>query len=134
MKVIERDDERLVHHVLDVRRSPQNVASVDHAPHYVCNRVGEPMRALPTLVAYERSNAYRDGKSGQIIDQHGQLTVPNSHERERITGYPAGCTAAPGVTESQRHGLTGRCMDAYCLETYLAVCMAIVWPPAQPYF
>jgi hypothetical protein len=52
-------------------------------------------------------------------------TEPDPEERERALGYAPGTTAAPGVTASQRHIVTGRCMDATALESLLALSIAL---------
>jgi hypothetical protein len=50
---------------------------------------GQPVEALPTLVATLRSWSFRDKGSGPLWD--GRTWVePNADERERIMGYPTG--------------------------------------------
>jgi hypothetical protein len=55
----------------------------------------------------------------------GQPTEPSPDERERALGYNTGATAAPSVTEQQRHTITGRCMDAYAMQSLLALCLGL---------
>jgi hypothetical protein len=87
---------------------------------------GQPRRVWPTLVAYPLSRAFLPGMGGSIwVASTGQHTEPSPDERERAIGYPTGATAAPGVTEQQRHTITGRCMDAYAMQSLLALCLAL---------
>jgi hypothetical protein len=123
--VITRDPRQIVNDILDPGRTTQDVTSFDQPPHFRVNVPGQPMRALPTLVAYIGSHAYREGKPGMIIGRDGHLTVPNIQERETILGYPRNCTAAPGITDAQRHGITGRCMDGNVMERLFAIYKSI---------
>ena len=55
--------------------------------------------------------------------------------REVALGYPAGSTGAPGISDAVRHEITGRAMDAYCMQFLLAVCSALAqagFGPTQP--
>lgn len=129
---------RTVQQVLDPGRSCKEVQRDDAPPFYCCNKVGQPMQALPTLMATVGSYAFRDQGPGLIWDQRqGKWTEPNPDERERAMGFTAGTTAAPGVSALVRHQVLGRCMDCNTVVALVAVSQAVaVWsaggvqPPA----
>jgi hypothetical protein len=106
---------RFVTDILDPGRTPRPVLSPDRQPRYLCNEPGAPMRALPTLMSHPWSYNFRHGKAGDVLNADGTSSQPTAEERERALGYPAGCTAAPGLTERQRNSITGRCMDAHTM-------------------
>ena len=49
----------------------------------------------------------------------GSLQQPTVTERERALGLPAGATAAPGLSDADRHDLTGRSIDLHALTVVL---------------
>jgi len=117
---------RIVNDILDDGRTTQEVRRPDAPPFYPANIPGQPMRALPTLVATPSSYAFRERGAGMLhVRSTGQLVQPNPDERERALGYPTGCTAAPGVTPRQRHAVTGRCMDAFTLRGLMGICIVL---------
>ena len=116
----ERPDGALVEHVLEPGRYTRPVEHPDLPPRYRCNEVDSPMRALPTLMAYTGSYNIRAGRPGDILNENGTSSPPSPEERERILGYPTGATAAPCLTAKQRSEVTGRCMDAFCLQALWA--------------
>ena len=68
--------------------------------------MGPQVEALPTLVSYPGSRAYREGAAG-VLHLRGtsrldpsSYTEPCPDERERILGFRTGTTRAPGVTEA----------------------------------
>jgi len=83
----------------------------DHKPFTPINSVGDVRRALPTLVAYPNSRAFRVGSPGAVYDVKLGWTEPNPNERERALGFQTGATQALGVTEDSRHRLTGNAID-----------------------
>jgi hypothetical protein len=95
------------------------IAQVNHGingtPYWSPNKAGYPMRVLPTLMATVNSYAFRDGKPGMIYNASGVLTSLTMEEREMALGYAPGCTKAPGITQPERHKITGQCMDGYAL-------------------
>lgn len=112
---IQRPD-TYVRDILDPHRAPRRVYHDDQAPLAVVNRKGEPRRALPTLVSYARSYAFKDNGPGLVWDSLAQEMVePNADERERAMGFPTGTTHIPGISESQRRFLLGQAMDLNCL-------------------
>jgi hypothetical protein len=67
-----RPPNRLVRDILGPGRECKEVTKSDAAPFYVCNVAGEPMRALPTLMATVRSYAFRGEGQGVIWDRNLQ--------------------------------------------------------------
>ena len=101
---------------LDPGRSTTRVYRSDTAPFCLANKIGQERNVLPTLVAYPLSRAFRPDKPGSIYSlQGGAWSEPNPSERERMLGYYTGATAAPGLTQNQRHILTGNSMDQRAL-------------------
>ena len=101
----------LVQDILDDGRFPMPVDREDHAPFFLANQVGQPRRVLPTLVAYPMSRAFRQGAPGSIYDTNLGWTEPNPDERERALGFPPGATQVPGLSQQDRHRLTGNAID-----------------------
>ena len=133
--LVEREPDRYVQHVLDHGRVAPLATRPQQSPWYPCNAVrGGLLEALPTLVAYVGSRAFRvrggvPGK-GMLVDEGakpggGQHVEPNPDERERIMGYATGCTAAPGVTAEQRHELMGKAMDRHAVTRLFSVYNAL---------
>jgi hypothetical protein len=54
--------------ILDLHRASRRVYHDDQAPLAVVNRKGEPRRALPTLVSFARSYAFKDNGPGLVWD------------------------------------------------------------------
>ncbi|OAE25242.1 hypothetical protein AXG93_1420s1050 [Marchantia polymorpha subsp. ruderalis] len=73
---------------------------------------GQPRMALPTLVSYPASHAYRDGGPRLLWNSivH-QLVEPNVDERERAMGFMTGVTATASVSEASRCQVLGQAMD-----------------------
>ncbi|KAJ9519907.1 hypothetical protein QJQ45_014633, partial [Haematococcus lacustris] len=85
--------------------------------------------ALPTLVATPGSYAFRSDGPGLMLKSDGTTSEPTVGERERALGYGTGATAAARVTHAQRFAILGRCMDAYAMQSLLAVAHALHHPP-----
>jgi transposase InsO family protein len=127
---VRRPEGLKVEDILDPGRVVAPAVSKERAPWYQCNVPGEPLSAWPTLVARAQSYAFRPGGKGAVFDTISQQWCePNADERERALGYATGSTAAPGVTEQQRREALGRCIDANCLSSILAVSLA--WGAGQ---
>jgi hypothetical protein len=123
---------RRVDAVLDAGRSTQPATRAQGPPFYSCNQPGQPLSALPTLVAYPASRAFRNGGPGMLrVAGTDQLVEPSPDERERIMGYATGCTAAEGVSELDRHAITGRAMDRFAVTNLMGVYCALA--EALPY-
>jgi hypothetical protein len=102
--------------ILDPHRAPRCVYHDVQAPLAVVNRKGEPRRALPTLVSFVRSYAFKDNGPGLVWDSTTQEMVePNADERERAMGFSTGTTNVPSLSEHQRRFLLGQAMDVTCL-------------------
>lgn len=112
--------------ILGPGRSCRRVQRDDTAPFYCCNRAGQPMQALPTLMATVGSYAFRGSGQGTIWDAGLRAwTEPTPVERELALGYAQDCTAAPGVTAVQRHQVLGRSMDANTVAAVVAAAQAV---------
>jgi hypothetical protein len=89
--------------ILDPDRAPWHVYHDDQVPLAIVNRKGEPRRALPTLVSFARSYAFKDNGPGLVWDSTTQEMVePNADEHERAMGFPMGTTRMPGISKQQR--------------------------------
>jgi len=110
---------RSVQRILDPGRQVPLAQRTDKFPHYPVNIAGLPLRILPTLVSFPHSHSFRDGNQGMMVNPDGGLQQPTVSERERALGLPTGATAAPGLTDAQRHDLTGRVIDMHALTTLL---------------
>ena len=110
--------------ILDAGRTSAPVTLELPAPFFPCNVVGQRRRALPTLVSFPNSQAYRVGKAGILWDKvKQQWDVPNADERERAMGFPTGTTRCRGVTEEQRRELLGQAMDCNALTWLFLLCL-----------
>jgi hypothetical protein len=115
MGCIQRPDV-YVSDILDPDRAPRCIYHNDQAPLAVVNRKGEPRRALPTLVSFARSYAFKDNGPKLVWDSKTQEMVePNAEERERAMGFPTGTIQVHGILEQQRRFLLGQAMDLNCL-------------------
>jgi hypothetical protein len=75
--------------ILNPHRAPRRVYHDDQAPLVVVNRKGEPRRALPTLVSFARSYAFKDNGPGLVSDSTTQEMVePNADERKKAWAFP----------------------------------------------
>jgi hypothetical protein len=111
--------------ILDPGRRSQVVRVADIPPIAVVNLVGRPRMALPTLMSFPGSYAFRDGGPGMVWDSSTQrLEEPNADERERAMGFPTGVTAAPSVSELSRRQVLGQAMDLNCLTWVLSLGLA----------
>jgi hypothetical protein len=62
------------------------------------------------------------------------LTQPNVSETETLMGYAKGTTWNPTVSDTGRHMIVGRAMDAMCLEFLFSMCPTLYfhkWLPQQ---
>ena len=116
---------RHVDHILDEGRYAQEVVQADQPPLLVVNQVGMPRLALPTLVSYLGSHAFRDHGSGLVWDTTTRrLEELRADERECAMGFLTGTTAAPKLTESQRRQALRQTMDLTSMVWFLGVCLA----------
>jgi hypothetical protein len=126
---VQRSPSLLLSDILGDGRRPQVCHRAAPSGYYSVNVPGETIRVLPTLVATVSSYAFRDGREGMLLstNPHGntQLTPLTIIERELALGYEANATAAPGLTYTNRHNLTGRCFDINVVSSLLALCLSI---------
>jgi hypothetical protein len=88
--------------ILDLHRQPRRVYHDDQAPLAVVNHKGEPRRALPMLVSFARSYAFKDNRPGLVWDSTThEMVEPNADERERAMDFPTDTTDVPGFSEHQ---------------------------------
>ena len=123
---VERDPDLMVQDILEPGRQVKLVKQDDSGPQYTCNFKGMQRRAWPTLMASEASYAFRKkgGHPGPGMVWDARLsdwTEPTAQERERAMGFPAGSTAAQGLTERERCRLLGNAMDLNALAWLLMV-------------
>jgi hypothetical protein len=89
--------------ILDPHRAPQRVYHDDQVPLAIVNCKGEPQRALPTLVSFACSYAFKDNGPGLVWDFTIQEMVePNADERERAMDFSTGTTNVHGLSEHQQ--------------------------------
>ena len=120
-----RDISINVNQILDKFHQAQVCIRSDKPPFYPANEVGRSLNALPTLVSFPGSYAFRNGGPGMVLNTiTGQLEEPNADERERAMGFPTGATAAPHINERQRRRLLGQAIDLRCLIFILAIGLA----------
>ena len=100
-------------------------AKTTGAPYYPCNGLEVEREALPTLVTYELSHAFRgmDGLGVLVRESDGARREPDVEERELLMGYWAGATAAEGVSIQTRYKAVG---NAWNIEA-----AAALWAVAQ---
>jgi hypothetical protein len=102
--------------ILDPHRAPQRVYHDDQAPLAVINCKRELRKALPTLVSFVRSYAFKDNGPGLVWDSTTQeMMEPNADERERAMGFSTGTTNVLGLLEHQQQFLLGQAIDVNCL-------------------
>ena len=97
----------------------------DQPPLAVVNQVGIPRLALPTLVSYPGSHAFRDHGPGLVWDTSTRrLEEPRADERERAIGFSTGTTIVPELIESHRRQTLGQAMDLTSMVWFVGVCLA----------
>jgi hypothetical protein len=123
--------------ILEEGRRPHRASPTNPPPYAQVNTAGQPIKVLPTLVATANSYAFRDNGQGTALNFNNEQCALTMIERERALGYADNDTAAKGFTDSQRHKVQGRCMDATAM-TVLIIYIKIVlklqaYPPCtQP--
>jgi hypothetical protein len=123
--LVEWPKKRHVDHILNEGRYAQAVVKEDQPPLAFVNQVGQPRMALPTLVSYPRSFAFRDGGPGLVFDTSSQrLKEPCVDEREHAMGFLTSTTSGPGLTELQRCQILGQAMDLTSMVWFVGVCLA----------
>ena len=82
------------------------------------NLPGLPQRAIPKMVCFKGSHAFRFKRvRGRMLPGPGmlykgnELTEPDAEVAEALMGFEQGDTAAPGLLPGQRRHLLGQCID-----------------------
>jgi hypothetical protein len=118
---------------LDPGRETINAVHSDFHPFHPCNKRKELRRAFPTLVAFPISLAFRDLNAGTVYDTTTQtLTQPNVSERESLMGYVKGTTWTPTISNTDRHMIVGRALDATTLDFLFSMCQALFFDKWSP--
>lgn len=103
---------REVDDILDDHRLSTEVTKDDEPPLAVVNRVGFTRGALPTLMCYPGSFAFRTRGPCMVWDSTSQTyEEPSTDERERAMGFLTCTTAASDLKEGQRRFLLGQAID-----------------------
>jgi hypothetical protein len=80
--------------------------------------------ALPTLVNFSTSHAYKEGGPGLVWDTCSQrLVEPNADERECAMGFPIGVTLVLSISKASRQQVLGQAMDLSCLTWIISLGM-----------
>ncbi|HEY9806811.1 MAG TPA: DNA cytosine methyltransferase [Candidatus Obscuribacterales bacterium] len=123
---VQRPTGRKVDDILDDHRVALAVSKDDESPLALVNKLGAPRGALPTLVTYPGSFAFRARGPGMVWDSMSQThEEPTADERERAMGFLTGTTSAHDLTEGQRRFLLGQAMDLNTLVWVFGICLAI---------
>ena len=126
-QLVTRDLHLIVDDILDPYHKAQICTRPDYPPFYPANEVGRNISALPTLVSFPGSYAFRNGGPGMVYNNvTSKLEEPNADERERAMGFPTGTTAAPNIPEGQRRRLLGQAIDLRCLTFLLSLGLACI--------
>ncbi|KAK3241603.1 hypothetical protein CYMTET_48649 [Cymbomonas tetramitiformis] len=128
MAKVSRPRDRLVSAVLQAGWQPRPVATGDRAPYYVVNIVGEPLRALPTIMATRASRAFRAPRLGTVVrSKPGANFEEESREvdlveKSRAMGYSAEeLLKADGLSDERLAVSLGLAMDRMAMELLFAV-------------
>ena len=103
--------------IMEPHHRPNQVLTDDKPPFTSVKKIGQPRRALPTLVSYPGSyeftfQRWKEPGPGMLYNVDTQRwEEANVWERERLMGFDNGDTCAPGITEDQRKVMLGRTMD-----------------------
>ena len=126
LDLMQRQPAACLQRILEPGRRPKTCRSTNPSPpYYPANTRGQPLVVLPTLMATINSYSFRGEGQGLVLDASGAAVPLTIAERERALGYAAGCTAAPGLSDADRHRITGNCMDANALHRIFTVALAI---------
>jgi hypothetical protein len=130
-----QEPEPVRRYVVGSRQKTINAAFSDLHPFYPCNKKDERRRAFPKLVAFPISRDFRDLNAGTVYDTISKtLTQLNVSKRETLMGYSKGATWTPTISDTDRHMIVGRAMDATSLEFLSPMCQTLYfhnWSPQQ---
>ncbi|KAK3273273.1 hypothetical protein CYMTET_18479 [Cymbomonas tetramitiformis] len=131
MSKVARPEGRVVSSILCKGWQPRPVIRTDRAPHYVVNVVGEPLRALPTIMATQGSRAFRRARMGTVVrnqddeDTEEESREVNLDEKARAMGYSASeLRMADGLNDVELASILGLAMDRRAMELLMAVAEA----------
>ena len=114
--------------VLDEYQQPSRVFFSDQPPHRLANVRGQPRRVLPTLVSFDKSNAFKMSPSGQLGP--GQLyntltkvwESPTVYVAELLFGFDRDDTdGGPLVSPLERLHMLSHAIDGSTLEWFAAI-------------
>ncbi|KAK3258664.1 hypothetical protein CYMTET_32294 [Cymbomonas tetramitiformis] len=131
MSKVARPEGRIVSSILCKGWHPRPVIRTDRSPHYVVNVVGEPLRALPTIMATQGSRAFRRARMGTVVrnqddeDAEEESREVNLDEKARAMGYNASeLRMAVGLNDVELASILGLAMDRRAMELLMAVAEA----------
>ncbi|KAK3284920.1 hypothetical protein CYMTET_7447 [Cymbomonas tetramitiformis] len=131
MSKVVRPEGRIVSSIICKGWHPRSVIRTDRAPHYVVNVVGEPLRALPTIMATQGSRAFRRARMGTVVrnqdgeDAEEESREVNLEEKTRAMGYSASeLRMADGLSDVELASILGLAMDRRAMELLMAVAEA----------
>ncbi|KAK3233749.1 hypothetical protein CYMTET_55966 [Cymbomonas tetramitiformis] len=131
MSKVVRPEGRIVSSILCKGWHPRPVIRTDRSPHYVVNVVGEPLRALPTIMATQGSRAFRRARMGTVVrnqddeDAEEESREVNLDEKARAMGYSASeLRMADGLNDVELASILGLAMDRRAMELLMAVAEA----------
>ena len=105
------------------------------ARHDKYNTPGAPQIALPKLVCFPGSHAFRvkNGRPGPGMMFHeDDLKEPDATVADVLLGFEAGDTSAEGLSDQQRRHLLGQCIDMNLLTWLVKTISPIPAPPICP--
>eukprot|EP00854_Cymbomonas_tetramitiformis_P034110 gene34110-biopygen13193 len=130
MSLVERPKDRVVASILRKGWHPRPVVRPDRPPHYLANVVGEPLRALPTIMATQGSRAFCPPKMGTVVLPDEQNMEEGGREvdldeKSRAMGYSSSeLRMADGLCDEQLAVILGLSMDRRAMELLFAVAEA----------
>ncbi|KAK3283157.1 hypothetical protein CYMTET_9141 [Cymbomonas tetramitiformis] len=130
MGKVARPEGRVVSSIMCKGWQPRPVVRTDRTPHYVVNVVGEPLRALPTIMATQGSRAFRASRMGTVVRSAGagseeESREVNPDEKSRAMGYSANeLRMADGLSDEELASILGLAMDRRAMKLLIAVAEA----------
>ncbi|KAK3240018.1 hypothetical protein CYMTET_50097 [Cymbomonas tetramitiformis] len=131
MSKVVRPEGRIVSSIICKGWHPRPEIRTDRAPHYVVNVVGEPLRALPTIMATQGSRAFGRARMGTVVrnqdgeDAEEESREVNLEEKTRAMGYNASeLRMADGLSDVELASILGLAMDRRAMELLMAVAEA----------
>ncbi|KAK3283870.1 hypothetical protein CYMTET_8448 [Cymbomonas tetramitiformis] len=130
MGKVARPEGRVVSSIICEGWQPRPVVRSDRTPHYMVNVVGEPLRALPAIMATQGSRAFRAPRLGTVVrsagaDSEEEVREVNLDEKSRAMGYSANeLRMADGLSDEELASILGLAMDRRAMELLLATAEA----------